>query len=49
MAFTEVKIEKHNEGAGDLVPKGASVKVHYTGKLSCGKVFDCSVTRGEPI
>ena|SRR5256885_1471302 len=25
-----------------------TVKVHYTGKLSNGTVFDSSVTRGEP-
>ena len=42
-------IEKLNEGTGTTVPKGATVKVHYTGKLEDGTVFDSSVPRGEPI
>ena len=42
-------IEKLNEGTGPICPKGAKVKVHYTGKLLDGTVFDSSVTRGEPI
>ena len=49
MAFVELKVAKHNEGEGELVPKGSTVKVHYTGKLADGTVFDSSVTRGEPI
>ena len=44
-----LKIERLNEGEGGLVPRGAKVKVHYTGKLTNGTVFDSSVTRGEPI
>ena len=42
-------IEKLNEGTGPTVPKGAKVKVHYTGKLENGTVFDSSVKRGEPL
>lgn len=42
-------VEKLNEGTGPVVPSGASVKVHYTGKLEDGTVFDSSVTRGEPL
>ena len=38
-----------NEGSGEIVPRGSTVKVHYTGKLLDGTVFDCSVKRGEPI
>jgi FKBP-type peptidyl-prolyl cis-trans isomerase len=35
---------------GDQKPKPTdTVKVHYTGKLLDGKVFDSSVTRGEPV
>src|SRR5665811_2445455 len=31
------------------VKKDDTVKVHYTGKLEDGQVFDSSVERGEPI
>ena len=48
-AFVELKIEKHNEGEGELVPHGSTVVIHYTGKLADGHVFDSSVTRGEPF
>ena len=43
------KVEKLNEGSGPIVPKGAYVKVHYTGKLTNGEVFDCSRKRGMPL
>lgn len=32
-----------------MVPKGATVKVHYTGKLEDGTIFDSSLTRGSPL
>lgn len=38
-----------SEGNGEMPAKGDNVKVHYTGKLLNGKVFDSSVERGEPI
>jgi len=44
-----LKVEPKNEGTGEIVPRGSNVSVHYTGKLLNGTVFDCSVTRGEPI
>ena len=50
--FVEMKpleVEKLNEGTGPIVPKGANVKVHYTGKLLDGTVFDSSVERGTPL
>lgn len=37
------------EGTGDKPTKGQKVKVHYTGKLEDGTVFDSSVKRGTPI
>ena len=42
-------VDKLNEGSGEVVPKGAMVKVHYTGKLEDGTVFDSSVERGQPL
>ena len=44
-----LEVEKLNEGEGPTVPKGAMVKVHYTGKLLDGTVFDSSVERGDPL
>ena len=37
------------EGKGDPVKPGAKVKVHYTGWLTNGDVFDSSVARKKPI
>ena len=51
-AFVEWKpllVEKLNEGEGQVVPQGANVKVHYTGRLLDGTVFDSSLPRGEPF
>ena len=36
-------------GTGTQATAGKTVRVHYTGKLQNGQVFDSSVTRGEPI
>ena len=36
-------------GTGAQVAAGNVVSVHYTGKFQDGKVFDSSVSRGEPI
>lgn len=38
-----------SEGNGEKPQPGQMVKVHYTGKLLDGTVFDSSVERGEPI
>ena len=40
------RIEK--EGSGDTIKPTDLVKVHYTGKLPDGTVFDSSVERGQP-
>jgi len=37
------------EGKGPAAPKGGTVKVHYTGWLTNGDVFDSSVVRKEPV
>jgi peptidyl-prolyl cis-trans isomerase A (cyclophilin A) len=36
-------------GTGAQAVVGKTVKVHYTGKFPDGKVFDSSVSRGEPL
>jgi FKBP-type peptidyl-prolyl cis-trans isomerase len=36
-------------GTGEQAAAGKTVRVHYTGKLTNGKVFDSSHTRNEPI
>lgn len=41
------KIE--SAGKGDTIKSTDTVKVHYTGKLPNGKVFDSSVERGQPV
>ena len=39
-----------NKGKGNINPEATStVKVHYTGMLTDGTIFDSSVQRGEPI
>lgn len=37
------------EGSGEQAKAGKTVSVHYTGKFQDGKVFDSSISRGEPI
>ena len=36
-------------GTGAKAEAGKTVSVHYTGKFQDGKVFDSSVTSGEPL
>ncbi len=44
-----LQYKDYKVGQGTTPAKGQTVKVHYTGKLENGTVFDSSVTRGEPI
>lgn len=43
-----LQYEVLTEGNGPRPEKGDQVKVHYTGRLIDGTVFDSSVERGEP-
>ncbi len=36
-------------GTGAQAVAGKKVSVHYTGKFQDGKVFDSSISRGQPI
>jgi len=40
---------KKASGTGKMIKNGSKIKVHYTGKLLDGSVFDSSVDHGEPI
>jgi len=44
LEYIEVEV-----GTGAQAEAGKTVAVHYTGKLQNGKVFDSSISRGEPI
>lgn len=44
-----MKIETTKEGTGSEITNGKTAVVHYTGKLTDGKVFDSSVSRGTPF
>ena len=45
----ELIIEDTLVGEGDIAAKKDTLKMHYTGKLENGKVFDSSHNRGEPL
>lgn len=47
--MSELQINDAAAGEGPAVKPGDRVRVHYTGRLTDGKVFDSSVTRGQPF
>jgi FKBP-type peptidyl-prolyl cis-trans isomerase len=47
-ALREFKREILDEGFGKPIPKGAMVRLHYTGKFPDGRVFDSTYERAEP-
>jgi peptidylprolyl isomerase len=48
-AASGLEIWDVKEGKGSAVAPGGKVKVHYTGWLTNGEIFDSSVVRKEPI
>lgn len=44
-----LQIQDEQVGTGDVVTNGSVVTVHYTGRLTDGKVFDSSYNRNEPF
>ena len=45
----EVLIQDTLVGGGEIAMSGNLLTVNYTGRFVDGKVFDSSVTRGEPV
>ncbi len=46
---TGLKYKITESGSGEQANIGDKVKVHYTGKLENGEVFDSSIERGQPF
>ncbi|KAB2842454.1 FKBP-type peptidyl-prolyl cis-trans isomerase [bacterium] len=49
MITAGLKDRDKEAGKGAKPAQGQRIKVHYTGRLTDGTVFDSSVTRGQPI
>lgn len=46
---TELIVEDLEEGDGDVAESGRHLTMHYTGRLTDGKVFDSSHRRKQPF
>ena len=44
-----LRIRTDKEGTGELIKKGQTASVHYTGMFPDGRIFDSSVRRNEPF
>lgn len=49
LSAEELLIQDTKQGLGKEAIRGTTVVVHYTGKLTNGKVFDSSLDRGQPF
>jgi peptidylprolyl isomerase len=49
LPIVELEYVEIPTGTGTQASAGKTIRVHYTGKFPCGKVFDSSISRGEPI
>ncbi|KND47652.1 MAG: FK506-binding protein 2 [Parcubacteria bacterium C7867-006] len=46
---SQLLVQDEEFGSGEIASVGSRVVVHYTGRFVDGRVFDSSVSRGEPF